>query len=95
MNRKVFYGGFLFVLLATCINSSTLGDSNIDVENNSSDQGPSFMHILQSILEDPEYLALSDYEQLAVLEVIYSLLESSFSQQKNKSKYQGKKAFVN
>jgi hypothetical protein len=86
MNRKVFYGAFLFVLLATCINSRSLGDSSIDVENNNSyDKGPTLMHILQSILEDPEYLALSDHEQLAVLEVIYSLLESSFRQRKSKS----------
>jgi hypothetical protein len=91
MNPKIFYGAFLFALLATCINSRSLSsESGIDaVDRNSSDKGPTLIQILQSILDDPEYLALSDHEQLVVLEVIYSLLESSFSQRKSKSEYQG------
>jgi hypothetical protein len=51
------------------------------------------MHILQSIFQDPEYLALSDYEQLAVLEVIYSFLETTYNQRISQSKYQGKNPF--
>jgi hypothetical protein len=96
MNRNIFYGAFLFTLLGSCINSSSLSNSSVDVENNnSSDNGPTLMQILQNILENPEYLALSDYEQLTVLEMIYSLLESSFRERKGKSKYQGKNPFVN
>jgi hypothetical protein len=97
MNRNIVYGAFLFAILASCINiSSSLSEGSLDDENNnSSENGPTLMHILQNILENPEYLALSDYEQLSVLEVIYSLLESSFSQRKSKSKYQGKNPFVN
>jgi len=96
MNRKIFLGFFLLIVLASRINSSSLSDSNIDVESiNSSNKGPTLMQMLQNILEDPEYLALSDYEQLKVLEVIYSLLESGFNQRKNKSKYHGKSPFIN
>jgi len=95
MNCNIVYGAFLLVILASCINSS-LSDGSIDYENNNSpENGPTLMQILQNILENPEYQALSDYEQLSVLEVIYSLLESSFSQRKSASKYQGKNPFVN
>jgi hypothetical protein len=96
MNRKIFYGAFLFVILATGISSRSLGDSGINVvNNNSSDNGPTLMQMLQNILEDPEYLALSDEEQLAVLEVIYSLLQTNYIQRKSKSEYHGNSAFVN
>jgi len=96
MNRNIFLGFFLLIVLASRINSSSLSDSSIDVDNiNSSNKGPTLMQILQSILQDPEYLALSDYEQLKVLEVIYSLLESGFSQRKNKSKYHANSLFAN
>ena len=95
MNRNIVYGAFLLVILASCINSS-LSDGSIDYENNNSpENGPTLMQILQNILENPEYQALSDYEQLSVLEVIYSLLESSFSQRKSASEYQRKNPFVN
>jgi hypothetical protein len=60
MNPKIFYGAFLFALLATCINGRSLSsESNVDVvDNNSSDKGPTLIQILQNILDDPEYLAL-------------------------------------
>ncbi len=96
MNRIIFIGFFLLIVLASRINSSSLSDSSIDVESiNSSNKGATLMQMLQNILEDPEYLALSDYEQLKVLEVIYSLLESGFNQRKNKSKYHGNSLFAN
>jgi hypothetical protein len=96
MNYNIFLGFFLLIVLASSINGSSLSDSSIDGENiNSSNKGPTLMQMLQNILEDPEYLALSDYEQLKVLEVIYSLLESGFNQRKNKSKYHGKSLLVN
>ena len=96
MNRTIFFETFLLIFLASLINSSSLSESTIDVENiNSPNKGPTLMQVLQNILEDPEYLALSDYAQLAVLEVIYTLLESGFIQRKNKSKYHGKSLFVN
>jgi hypothetical protein len=96
MNYNIFFSTFLLIVLASRINSSSLSNSSIDVENiNSSNKGPTLMQMLQNILEDPEYLALSDYEQLKVLEVIYSLLESGFNQRKNKSKYHGKSILVN
>jgi len=64
MNRKIFYGAFLFVILATSISSRSLGDISIGVVNkNSSDKGE-LIQILQNILEDPEYLTLSDEQQL-------------------------------
>ena len=92
MNRKIFYVAFVLVILASCIISSSLSDSSIYVENNnSSDKGPTLIQVLQGIFDDPEFLALSDYEQLKVLEVIYSLLESSYSQRKS----HGKSAFFN
>jgi hypothetical protein len=87
MNRKIFYAAFVFVILATCISSSSLSDSS----NNSSVKGPTLIQVLQGIFDDPEFLALSDYEQLKVLEVIYSLLESSYNQRKS----HGKSAFFN
>ncbi len=97
MNPKIFYIAFLFTILAGCISSSSLSDNrNSVVNDNSSDKGPTLMQILQSILKDPEYLALSDYEQLKVLEAIYTILESSYnSQQNSKSKYQNKSPFAN
>ena len=96
MNRTIFFETFLLIFLASLINSSSLSESTIDVENiNSPNKGPTLMQVLQNILEDPEYLALSDYAQLAVLEVIYTLLESGFIQRKNKSKHHGKSLFVN
>ena len=91
MNRKIFYGAFLFVILATSIGGRSLGDSSIDA----SDKGATLFQILQNILDDPEYLALSDEQQLAALEVIYSLLEAHYIQRKIKSEYQGKSAFFN
>jgi len=87
MNRNIFYVAFVFVILATCISSRSLSDSSIDVKtNNSSYKGPTLMQVLQSIFDDPEFLALSDYEQLKVLEVIYSVLESCYAQRKGHAK---------
>jgi hypothetical protein len=87
MNRNIFYVAFVFVILATCISSRSLSDSSIDVEtNNSSYKVPTLMQVLQSIFDDPEFLALSDYEQLKVLDVIYSILESSYAQPKSHAK---------
>ncbi len=93
----MFYGIFLLAFLAGCISGRSLSDSSTDVENNnSSEKRLTLMQFLQNIFQDPEYLALSDYKQLVVLEVIYSILETSYiQQQRTKSKNQAKIAFVN
>ena len=78
MNRKIFYGAFLFVILATSIASHSLGDSSISVVNKNSSDKEELIQILQNILEDPEYLTLSDEQQLVALEVIYSLLKAHY-----------------
>jgi len=95
MIHKIFYDAFLFVILAACISSSSLSNNSVE-NNNSSEKEPTLIQSLQGILQDPEYLALSNSEQLMVLEVIYTILESSYNnQQKSKSKYQGKSPFAN
>ena len=33
------------------------------------------MDVVEQILQDPEYLSQSDYEQLRILQIIYSILE--------------------
>ena len=38
--------------------------------------GPSLMDVIHGILNDPEFLALSDEDQLKVLIMIYTFLES-------------------
>jgi hypothetical protein len=93
MIHKIFYDAFLFVILAACISSSSLSNNSVE-NNNSSEKEPTLIQSLQGILQDPEYLALSNYEQLLVLEVIYSLLKTRFSQSESKRKYQGKSPFV-
>jgi len=95
MNRKMLYGIFLFALLASCISSkSLLSDGSIENTNTSGQTRPTLVQFLQGILHNPEYLAMTDYQQLIVLEMIYSLLEYGFMQQKSKSKNQEKMAFV-
>ena len=44
------------------------------------------MLVIQSIIQDPEYLALSDYQQLMVLEVLYSLLEFGYNNRMKQEK---------
>jgi hypothetical protein len=60
----MFYGILLFAILASCISSSSLSDSSIEVEKiSSSDQR--LEQILECCLKHREYLVLSDYELLA------------------------------
>ena len=40
-----------------------------------SKNGPSLMAIIQSILDDPEFLALNTHQQLKILVTIYDMLE--------------------
>ncbi len=94
MNRNIFYAAFILGILAVCISSKNLSDRSTE-DNSSSEKRLSLMNFLQSILDDPEYMALSDYEQLAVLEVIYSLLESSYNQRKKLTQHQGRNGFLN
>lgn len=59
----------------------------VSAENHSGYGPRTLMVALQNLLVDPQYLALSDYEQLAVLEVLYSIMEASYNQRmKEKSK---------
>ena len=94
MNRNIFYAAFILVILAVCISSKNLSDRSTE-DNSSSEKRLSLMNFLQSILDDPEYMALSDYEQLTVLEVIYSLLESSYNQRKKPTQHHGINGFLN
>jgi hypothetical protein len=89
MSRNIFYVAFILGILAGCISSKSLrGSSSSSIEqNSSSEKSDSLMNFLQSLLNDPEYMALSDYEQFAVLDVIYTLLESSYSQRTRTSQH--------
>ena len=42
------------------------------------------MIVIQSILNDPEFLALNNDQQLRVLTIIYKMLEDRFKSQKKK-----------
>ena len=44
----------------------------------------SLLLVLESILQDPDYLAMTDYQQLMVLGVVYSLLEFRYSKEKKR-----------
>jgi hypothetical protein len=94
MNRNIFYVASILGILAGCISSKNLSDRSIE-DNSSSEKRLSLMNFLQSILNDPEYKSLSDYEQLAVLEVIYSLLVSSYSQRKKTNQHHDINGFLN
>jgi hypothetical protein len=94
MNRNIFYAAFILGILAVCISSNNLSDRSTE-DNSSSEKRLSLMNFLQTILDDPEYMALSDREQLAMLEVIYSLLESSYNQRKKTTQHHGINGFLN
>ena len=52
------------------------------------------MNVLEELLNDPEYLSLSDFEQLHILEAIYSTLEKSIvaqSQSNNEPEHNHKR----
>ena len=94
MNRNIFYIAFILGIFAGCISGKSLSDSGIE-DNSSSGKRYPLMQFLKSLLNDPEYMALSDYEQFAVLDVIYSLLESSYNHRKIKVKHHDINGFVN
>jgi len=96
MSRNIFYVAFILGIFAGCISSKSLSDGSIeDNSSGSPDKSETLMQFLQSLLNDPEYMALSDYEQFAVLDVIYSLLESNYNQRKIKGKHHDINGFVN
>ena len=43
-----------------------------------SDEQPSMMKLIQSILHDPEFLALNDEQQLRILIIIYEAIQEQF-----------------
>jgi len=94
MNRNILHMAFILGILAGGISSNSLRDSSIE-DDSSSEKGDSLLSFMESILQDPEYLSLSDYEQLADLEDVYSLLESSNSRPQRTSKHHGINEFLN
>jgi hypothetical protein len=77
MYRKMFYGILLFAILASCISTSSLSDSSIEVETIcSSEKRPTLKKILQSCLKDQEYLVLLDYELLT--RMLFWISKSAF-----------------
>ena len=87
MNRNIFYSAFVLIILVGCISNSS-GYSNNDVENkNSIDEINWVIIFLLSLFKDPEYLALTGHEQLAVIEIIYSILDSSYIKRKSMDKW--------
>ena len=72
----MFIGAFLVAMLTI-----------VRVESQTVNGPAALMIALQSLLVDPQYLALSDYEQLHVLEILYSIMEASYNQRmKGKNK---------
>ena len=61
MNLKLFTSAFVVILLVLS-----------SVESNKKRQ-PTLIEVLETIVNDPEYLALSDNQQLEVLVMIYTL----------------------
>ncbi len=81
MSRKIAIVTLILGIFLVCIGKSSSYDK-IDVEYNNSIDDWS-MNFLQDLLYDTEFMALSHNDQLAVLEVVYSIFESSYSQRKN------------
>jgi hypothetical protein len=68
MNFKVFTSGLVVVLLV-------LGSVASQTKNK-----PTLTYALGKIMNDPEYINLSDYQQLEVLELIYTILIEAYSE---------------
>ena len=68
MNLKLFTSAFVVILLVLS-----------SVESNKKRQ-PTLIEVLETIVNDPEYLALSDNQQLEVLVMIYTLLNDIYNQ---------------
>ncbi len=82
MNRYIFYCAFIFAIHAGCISNSS-DYSNNDVENKiSTDEINWVVRFFLSLFEDPEFLALSVDEQISVINMIYSILQSSYNRRK-------------
>jgi len=78
MSRKIAIITLILGIFLVCISESSSYDK-IDVEYNNSIDDWS-MNFLQDLLYDTEFMALSHNDQLAVLEVVYSIFERSYSQ---------------
>jgi hypothetical protein len=76
MNLKLFTSAFVLILLVLS-----------SVESNKQRQ-TTLIEILENIVNDPEYLALSDNQQLEVLVMIYTLLNDIYNQRKQQQHQQ-------
>jgi hypothetical protein len=76
MNLKLFTSAFVLILLVLS-----------SVEGNKQRQ-TTLIEILENIVNDPEYLALSDNQQLEVLVMIYTLLNDIYNQRKQQQHQQ-------
>jgi hypothetical protein len=71
MGPKLFI--FSLLVLKTIIDST-----------NSYPQQTTLFEILDTIIKDPEFMALPDYEQLEVLQTVYNILHDSYKERLEK-----------
>jgi hypothetical protein len=69
---------FMFIALSFAFKVETSDISNERGESNNS----ILMDIIQSVLNDPEYFALSSKQQLHVLIVMYNIMEDHLQKQR-------------
>jgi len=75
--KLILTATFMFVAFAFAFMAETTHLSNQRDESNNS----IMMDIIQSVLNDPEFLALSNKQQLHVLIVMYNALEAHYNKQ--------------
>jgi len=75
MNIKLFTSAFVLTLLISGSAEST------------KQRQPTLIEVVVNIVNDPEYLALSDNQQLEVLVMIYTLLNDNYNQ-RNQQQHQ-------
>ena len=66
MFKRVFVGAFLVaMLMIVCVESQAAKNGSIA--------------LLNAILVDPQYMALSNYQKLYLLEILYDIMEASYN----------------
>ena len=72
MSPKIFVFALLVLIAIT------------DSTNSYSQQGPTLFETLNSIIKDPEFMELPDYDQLIVLQAVYNILLESYKERLGK-----------